>query len=382
MKKIVLILLTCLLTWLFLTTGALGAAGGNLSLAGNTDNLKQGGTLSLSVKLDRNPGVKSLSCTVSFDANVLTYVSAEDGALLPEFSCESAEGRLRLSWSCETDRTETGTLAKLLFQIREDAIYGDSTVSLSLSEASYDAQNSRGESVAFDTAGIRFALICPHENPQTTVEKEATLEEEGILKQVCPACGNTSVQPILPTVKSCDGQISAAIAAGEFANTDRVEVFAEDLYGTEEGKSARELLGKDLYYAFRIRFTKNGEAYVPLRDITVTLTSRFPLPQGTVLYALMDAGTAQPRFEQGKNTLEFAYDDVIFALVHREKTEEPTVPESDAQPQTNTTTVKTSTAGVLEEEQRRDQLLIVAGAAVLVLCGAGIILMLAKRKRF
>ncbi len=377
MKKTFLSLIFALLFGALLCVGAAGASKGKMSLSGSMSSIRHGDTVMLTVELNRNPGIKNLRCTVGYDPKVLSFVKAEGTKTLPNFSYEEKEDGVLLRWKADKNPKATGEVAHVTLRVREDAIFGDSAVTLTVDQKMYDAQNEEGEAVAFDTADLKFVLFCPHKETVDTVEQEATFESEGILKKTCTTCQNVTLQSLFPSVKSCDGRVSAEFSVGEFSKDDKVEIFVKDLYGSEEEKTARELLGKDMLFSFRIRFTKNGESYVPGKDCTVRLLSDFTLPKELVLYALMEGGAIQPKFNQTDNALQFAYDDVIFAFVSRPYVE-PVIP-------TTTTTVTTTppvTADPFQQERQKDLLLIVAGFVTLVLCGTGIILLLSRRNRY
>lgn len=378
MKKAALSLVFTLFFCVLLTVGVNGAARGKMTISGNMTDIKHGDTVTLTVELNKNPGVKTLRCTVGFDPRVLEFVKAEKTKTLPNFSLEGKEDGVLLRWASDKDLTATGELARVTLRVKEDAVFGDSAVTLNVYENLYDAQNEAGDPVPFDTADLKFVLLCPHKKTVPSIEQEATFETEGILKKTCTACENFTTVPLPPTVNSPDGRVGADVTVGEFSNTDAVEIYLEDLYDTDEARTARELLGENLFYTFRIRFAKNGEDYIPARDCRIRLSSDFPLPEGTVLYALVDGGSLQCEFEMDENSVFFDYDSVVFALVKRPY-EEPVIPSATT---TVTTTPPPTTEDAFERERQKDLYLIALGCAALVLCGAGAILILGRRKRY
>lgn len=378
MKKTLSLLLFCFLLATLFTLDASGAAKGKMSLSGSMTDLKHGDSVGLLVELNRNPGVKNLRCAVDFDPKVLKFVGVEPTKTLPGFSFDEKEDQIILRWKSDGDTTAMGELASISFRVKDDAIYGDSAVSLTVSEVLYDAVNAAGEAIPFDTSGVKFTLPCPHEEPAVTVEQVATFETEGILKETCPNCGNITVKPLLPSVKSDDGRVCVTFSAGEFADTDSVRVDVEYIYASEEAKSIRSLLGEGVLRAFRIRITKNGESYVPARDCTVSLLSDFTLPRSVTLYSLTEEGSTQPKFELAENTLHFDYDSTAFALVERTYTE-PVIPTTTSK---TTTTPSTTSVKITNEEQEHEIFLITVGCIVLFVCGTGMILILARRKRY
>ncbi len=378
MKKISFFLAVALLLGALLCIEASGAAKGKMSLSGSMTSIKHGDTVTLTVELNQNPGVERLRCTVGFDPLVLDFVSAEGTETLPNFSFEKQEAGVLLRWGGYKNTTATGQVAHITLRVKDDAVFGDSAVTLNVSEKLYDAQNAEGEAVPFETSDLKFLLLCPHRETVLSIQQPATFETEGVLKKTCSACENVTLIPLPPAVNSCDGRVSADVAVGEFSNGDTVQIYLEDLYGTDEEKAARETLGENLYFTFRIRFTKNGEAYVPARDCSVQLTSDFPMPEETVLYALAEGGTMQPKSDFDSNTLHFEYDDVVFALVARPYVE-PVIPTTTT---TTTTTAPPSTADPFELERQKDLFLIFAGVAAVLVCGTGAILILSRRKRY
>ena len=379
MKKLLLSLLFALFFCALLAGEVSGAERGKMTLSGNMTSLKHGDTVTLTVELNKNPGVKTLRCTVGFDPQVLEFVKAEKTRTMPNFSLDGKEDGILLRWGTSEDTTVTGELAHVTLRVNEDAIFGDSAVTLTVSENMYDAQNAAGKAVPFDTTDVKFVLLCPHKETKPSIEQEATFESEGILKKTCIACENITTAPLPPSVNSADGRVGADVAVGEFSNSDTVAIYLEDLYDTDEERAARELLGKNLFYTFRIRFTKNGEDYIPARNCAIRLSSDFPLPEGTVLYALVDTGSVQQQIEVRENTVYFDYDSVIFALVNRPY-EEPEVPVATTT--VTTTTITASTEDPFELERKKDLYLIALGCVALVLCGGGMILILSKRKRY
>lgn len=378
MKKTLLSLLLATVFCVLLSMEVFGAERGKMTLSGNMTAIKHGETVTLTVELNKNPGVKTLRCTVGFDPQVLEFVKAEKTKTLPNFSLEGKEGGVLLRWGSDKDLTATGELARVTLRVKEDAIFGDSAVTLNVAENLYDAQNEAGDSVPFDTTDLKFVLLCPHKETTPSIEQEATFETEGILKKTCTACENVTTSPLPPTVNSCDGRVGADVSVGEFSNTDTVEIRLEDLYGTEEAREARELLGENTFYTFRIRFTKNGEDYIPARDCRIRLSSDFPLPEGTVLYALTEGGSAQAKFEIEESSVFFDYDSVVFALVNRPYVE-PVIPTATT---TVTTTLPPSAVSPIELERKKDLHLIAFGCGALVFCGVGMILILGRRKRY
>lgn len=378
MKKTALFLATLLIFGALLCVGASGATKGKMSLSGSMTSIKHGDTVTLSVELNQNPGVERLRCTVGFDPLVLEFVSASGTQTIPNFSFEQQEAGVLLRWGGYKDTTATGVVAHVTLRVKDDAVFGDSAVTLNVSEKLYDAQNSQGKAIPFETSDLRFILLCPHKETVVSIEQEATFETEGVLKKTCTACENATTSPLPPSVNSRDGRVGADVSVGEFSNDDAVEIYLEDLYGTEEEKAARQILGENLYFTFRIRFTKNGDNYVPVRDCTVRLTSDFPLPEETVLYAVVGDGTAQPKFDFEGNTLYFDYDEAVLALVARPY-EEPVIPSTTT---TTTTTAPLPTEDPFESERKKDLYLIFAGGAAVVLCGTGAIMILGRRKRY
>ena len=128
------------------------AAGGTLAVDDAT--ACAGREFTLDLTLDENPGVMALNFCLDYDAALLEFVGAEDGVLTGwTVNTEKAV----LVWDSDRDQTETGTLVKLRFLVKEDAVPGTTVIGI----AELQAGNFHEESVLFDLAPGTVKLV-PH----------------------------------------------------------------------------------------------------------------------------------------------------------------------------------------------------------------------------
>ena len=386
MKKALSLLLA--LVFLFsIPLPAFSAGKGKISLSGNMKDLRRGISFEVVVELNRNPGIFSLRSTIKFDPKVLEVEKAESLGLLPGFSYEKEEGSLLLRWKKKdkgNDITSRGKIALVTFRVKDDAPYGESTISQSISQKLYDAVNGQGDAVPFETKGLTFSLDCPHENPTLTTVTEETFETAGVAQSICPDCGETKEISILPTLSSEDEKTTVTLHTGEYLNTDEKSIRTVYLFGGDEAQAAQVAFGEDLIRAFRIRLTKNGQDFVPKKKTPVLLETDFEIPEKASLYILRDGTSEKVDMKREGEKITFSYEDAVYALVLKNKTPAPE-PEKEESPQVTTTKkeeIPTGTTLPQEEEQENDILIILIGVLVLLICGVAVIFLTRKTKRF
>ncbi len=104
--------------------------------------------------LDENPGVMMLSFRLEYDNSVMEFLGTEDGAFSGWTVTAAQNG---LEWDSDRNRTETGTLLRLRFRVKEDAAPGEARIGITdLFAANYD-----DEQLYFETKSGVVTLI-PH----------------------------------------------------------------------------------------------------------------------------------------------------------------------------------------------------------------------------
>ena len=381
MNKAGLLLCSLFLTSLLLSVPAQGAGKGKISLSGDVASLARGSEFEATLEMSRNPGITSLRVAVGYDDRVLEVLEVESLGLLPGYRENRQEGKVILHWKRDgagNNITGRGKLARIRFRVLKDAIYGDSAVTLTVSQSLYDAQDSQGKSVPFDTSSLAFHLACPHKDPVLTVIREATFEEEGLASQTCPDCGETWERPLLPTLASQDGKTVATLNVGEYRNEEEKGLRTEYLHGGEYAEAAKAIFGDEIIRVFRVHFTRSSSAFSPAGECKILLETDFDLPEEMTLYLLSGDLTRQVDFSRRGNKLEFLWQDGVFVLVSREENEEEEVPQrADDEEEVPATTLSSR-----EREKRRDILMISAGVGAFLICGAGIIFLARKTKHF
>ncbi len=385
MKK-ALSLLLALFLLLALPIPAFSAAKGKLALTGNMKDLRRGISFEVAVELNRNPGIASLRTTVKFDPKVLEVEKAESLGILPGFSYEKEEGQLLLRWKKKNkgnNITSRGKIALITFRVKDDAVYGENSISMNVSQKLYDAVNMDGDAVPFETVSLPFVLACPHIDPTLTTVKEESFEEEGVAQSVCPDCGETKEVPILPRLFSEDEKTSVTFNAGEYSNADEKSIRTVYLFGGDEAQEAQALFGNGLIRAFRIRMTKNAVDFVPKGKATVLLETDFQVPEGAFLFTIRDGKSKKVTMKKEGEKISFAYEDAVFALVM--ESEQPTPAPEPEKPKVSTAKkekIPTKTTLAKEETRQNDVTVILIGSLIFLVCGTAVIFLTRKTKHF
>lgn len=93
-----------------------------------------GDTVDITVSLENNPGIVSMTLTVDFDENVLTLIEVSDTSLMPgQMHTTKKASPYILTWENDTSKTDyyaNGTVVTLSFQISETAKVGEYSIKL------------------------------------------------------------------------------------------------------------------------------------------------------------------------------------------------------------------------------------------------------------
>lgn len=166
MKKIISVLICVLLT--VSAIGFSAAAVTEPTITVTEAEAAVGQTVNLSIDLQNNPGIVSMTLRIAFDSSALTLTSVTDGGILgahnhkPELS-----NPYTLSWANDTattDFTVNGTLATLSFTVNQNAVQGWSyPVAVSYDFDNYDIYNKDSEKVRFTVVngGITIKKVKP-----------------------------------------------------------------------------------------------------------------------------------------------------------------------------------------------------------------------------
>ncbi len=353
---------------------------GKLSLTSEMQAPVRGHSFSVSLELNRNPGVTSLRAAMVFDEAVVELVSVEDKGLLPSFSKESGEnGEVTLYWKAGAgggDLTQIGVLATLVFRIRDDAPYGDHRIGINFSDRLFDAQNKGGASISFEVKAFDFQLICSHLTTETETVTPPTFSAAGEGKVTCKDCGESWSSPILPEIVSEDKKTVSCVQPGEFSVEGEKSLRTEFLFGGALFEEAKTLFGEGMIRAFRLHFTREGVAYSPAGETKIALATEFEQPKNFVLYAVSEGGARKLDAEWKNGTLSFVYESGYFVLVERESAPVTSVSENTTSEEEPKPEIPAVTLSPEEKEREREIRFICLGVCLLVVLGvaAGIVL--------
>ena len=166
-----------------------------LAIKTSATEVNTGDTVSVTVSLDKNPGIAGLSYVLLYDTNVLEFVSSEgvNDVLSGPTVNKDTKGRGRVGYSfAAADATSgTGNIMKVTFKVKDGAAVGESAFgfdkldgTISLSETDIKAAVVEGK-----VASIK--VLCKHTSTKEVVNKAATCTEKGEKITVCNTCGET-----------------------------------------------------------------------------------------------------------------------------------------------------------------------------------------------
>lgn len=162
-----------------------------------------GDTVDITVSLENNPGIVSMTLTVDFDENVLTLIGVSDTSLMPgQMHTTRKVSPYILTWENDTSKTDyyaDGTLVTLSFQISETAKVGEYSITLDHpwdGIYNYDIENidfilnSGTVRVIEKTSSEEFTSHVQHTHELVHVAgKEASCVREGQLEYwYCSSC--------------------------------------------------------------------------------------------------------------------------------------------------------------------------------------------------
>lgn len=381
MKKILCLSLALLLLVSLFPLSAFGAGKGKVSIVGGPEEFRRGTAFDVEVELNRNPGFLSLRVEVAFDPMVLKVVNVTNLSTLPGFQHEIGEDGVILRYKKDSgqDLTATGKLARIRFQVKDNAIYGDSEISPIISQKLYDAVNSEGKAISFDTVPLTLHLACPHRNTTQNVLTPATFEALGTAEEVCSDCSLVTPVTLTPTLSSEDGKTKATLEIGEYLEADAKSIRTEYLFSGPEVDKAKELFSDSLLRCFSVSFTKNAAPFAPDKPSQITLEPDFDLPEVVALYVLTGEEARQIEVKKEEALLSFPYTPGAYVLVSRSN-EEPNIPETTAPKKT---TVEESKEFDPDEEARKKELLLIGGGIfALFLCGGAFLILLRSKQNF
>ena len=375
MKKAAWILLAAALLW----CGALsvhGAGQGKFSLLAEKQSLSRGSEFSVTIRCERNPGVREIALSLSYDTRALTVKEILLTDLFPGGVTAGEAGAERILFSSPSeDFTATGDAATVTFSVRDDAPYGSAAVTVRYDRTT-DIRNSAGNAVPFEVQDFSYQLLCPHASVSREVTTPATLSANGVVRVVCDDCGDSWEESVSPELVSEDGMVRAVLPPRIFSEGSDPTLSVEYVYGEKEYDLALSLFGTRLVRAFHIRFATPWGEVMPAGNITVSLQCETSLPEHVSLYAFEDEMTDRVTMEREGDTVTFPWRSALFILAETPVEEE--APEEAAEESVPDATVNAPD----DENNRRDGLILALSAAALAGTGVGIYFLLRHKKKY
>ena len=214
MKKIVLYVLTLVMLLSCVTVGAAAAETGVISVENTQASV--GSTVEVDLNVTQNPGIISVYLTMTYDQTRLELVEVKETGFVgdPLHSQYITDYPYNLNWdggALPANVTATGTLATLVFKVKDDAPTGDAFVTVA---------EGAGGIINFDLADVDFAF----EAGKVTVTE-----------YVAPESAITGMNVVLGTdiTVKCYADLADAHTAAQmkFTMNDETETVAGTLNG-------------------------------------------------------------------------------------------------------------------------------------------------------
>ena len=129
-----------------------------------------GETVEVTIALENNPGLASAKLLVEFDTSVLTLKAVEDaGVLGTQVHKPELVNPYQLNWANDTateNYTYNGTVVTLTFQVADDALEGDTPITVSYDYDNYEIIDYNMKPVRFDVAN---GVVTVGEVPATDI---------------------------------------------------------------------------------------------------------------------------------------------------------------------------------------------------------------------
>ena len=377
---IMLVLATCLAGGV----GAVQNTRGKATISVQSAEWERGGTVEITLELNRNPGFVSMRVCLDFPEDVFTVEEAENLTLLPaEGAPEFVAGEGIVFRYRSEERTRdllaTGNLARVRLKIRDDAPYGDGSITMPFSERLFDVQNAKGMPVPFDGEPLSFTLACPHATRDTRVLVPPRFSEPGVGEDVCRECGDVKGRTILPTIVSDDEKLTATVPCGVFSDDKENSVKIEYVYGGKDASEAKVLFGDSVVRAWRIQFFEDGKRTAPNAEIHLVMTPEFEIPEHFSLYRLREEDAVKKAVTVQDGKLLMTYEDDLYILV-KEESALPSLPDTLPLVTEAKEEVPPTTLSPEEEKKRRERFLVGGVALVMILFGAGAVFLLRRGK--
>ena len=204
----VVVCIMCMISALAFSTKNIYADGDyEVQISLDKEEVHIGDTVKATVKLTGNAGIAGLTMHISYDTNVLEFVSAEatkDVLLSPSVKKDTdATGKVGYSYASEDNAEGTGDILIITFNVKKDAVYGESVLDF----AKLDGATSTSETTVsrINIVGQKATLNvvkeeCKHTDTTKNDVKEPTCTDDGKYEVTCDNCGETVDEGIIPAL--------------------------------------------------------------------------------------------------------------------------------------------------------------------------------------
>ena len=227
LKAVAAICSLCLL----LSLGAISAsAAGGGKISSSSCETERGGSVSVAINMDENPGIWAIKLRIHYDSSALSLESVSVGSVFNTDEIESNTGNpcvLVCSYSGKVNKTSSGNIVTMNFKVKGSADYKAYPVNVEITQAI----NTDAKKLSFSANNGSVNVVkCIH-SKEWRVTKAATCDADGTETLTCSKCSETFETRSTAALKHKNTEIKNAKAA-----TKTAEGYTGDTYCKDCGK--------------------------------------------------------------------------------------------------------------------------------------------------
>lgn len=205
MKKLIAFICSiCFILTVFsiaLTASAAVVEKGHITI-GST-SAATGDIVTIPISIEDNPGIMSITISITYDSNALKYIEHIPGRVVKDFENvvnHPQSNIIRFVCLEPSDRKKNDVIMSLRFKVKDDAEFGFSKIDIEYSKGDFCNWNLDKIMPTVTSGGVDIAFNgnnCSHKNySEWKIAAEPTCSSEGVEERVCQKCNHIDSRKI------------------------------------------------------------------------------------------------------------------------------------------------------------------------------------------